>query len=196
MGNSQLQEGETLGTAVQAPTLNSGETLGDVVQANGGASGSWDTSGETINDVGNTVITPRDGESFSDTMKRAAAQGQKTTPEQIQKEVSTMPEKAAETLGVASVPLIAAGVGAGGGALLEATSKMVPTGSGFTSKLIEEEGPSLAKQGLNKAIGLGKAFINSPTTQAAARIAEGAGIGMGGYYGFRHWWDSTHGGGK
>ena len=37
-------------------------------------------SGEVTNDVGNTVIVPKDGESFADTMKRAAAQGQKTTP--------------------------------------------------------------------------------------------------------------------
>lgn len=75
-------------------------------------------SGEITNDVGNTVIVPKDGESFSDTMKRAAAQGQKTTPDQINREVATMPGKAATVLAAAPA------IGAGGSALLAAPGEL------------------------------------------------------------------------
>jgi hypothetical protein len=68
-------------------------------------------SGQVTNDVGNAVITPKDGESFADTMKRAAAQGQKTTPDQINREIATMPGKAATVL--AAAPAIGAGGAAG-----------------------------------------------------------------------------------
>jgi len=64
------------------------------------------TPGEITNDVGNTVIVPKEGENFSDTMRRAAAQGKKTTPEQINREVGTMPGKAATVL--AAAPAIGA----------------------------------------------------------------------------------------
>jgi hypothetical protein len=62
--------------------------------------------GEVKNDVGNTVIVPKEGEDFADTMRRAAAQGKKTTPEQIQAEEKTMPGKAATVL--AAAPAIGA----------------------------------------------------------------------------------------
>lgn len=75
-------------------------------------------SGEVTNDVGNTVIVPKDGESFADTMKRAAAQGQKTTPDQINREVATMPGKAATVLAAAPA------IGAGGSALLAAPGEL------------------------------------------------------------------------
>lgn len=69
-------------------------------------------TGQQTNDVGNTVIVPKDGESFADTMQRAAAQGKKTTPEQINKEVATAPKKAAEVLAAAPA------MGVGGAAAL------------------------------------------------------------------------------
>lgn len=75
--------------------------------------------GATINDVGNRVIVPTQGESFLETMQRAAAQGQRTTPEQINKEIATMPEKAAETMGVAALPLAVP-------ATLEAVANAIP----------------------------------------------------------------------
>ncbi len=63
-------------------------------------------TGEIVNDVGNKVIVPKDGESFADTMKRAVAYHNSLTPEQrqaaINKEVATMPRKTAETLGAAA----------------------------------------------------------------------------------------------
>jgi hypothetical protein len=75
--------------------------------------------GAIINDVQNRVIVPTQGESFLETMQRAAAQGQRTTPEQINKEIATMPEKVGETLGVASLPLT-------GSATLEAAANAIP----------------------------------------------------------------------
>ena len=69
-------------------------------------------AGAQVNDVGNLVITPRSGESFADTMQRAAAYGKTVTPEQINAEVRTMPAKAAETLAAAPV------IGAGGAAAI------------------------------------------------------------------------------
>ena len=50
-------------------------------------------AGEQINDVGNRVIVPQEGESFADTMKRAAAYGKTVTQEQINKEMATAPGK-------------------------------------------------------------------------------------------------------
>lgn len=72
------------------------------------------TAGQQMNDVGNTVIVPKDGEKFSDTMARAAAQGKKTTQAEINKEVSTMPKK------VAAAVLAAPVAGAAGTAALAA----------------------------------------------------------------------------
>ncbi|MGO8794541.1 MAG: hypothetical protein ACLQLC_06940 [Candidatus Sulfotelmatobacter sp.] len=63
-------------------------------------------TGEIVNDVGNKVIVPKDGESFADTMKRAVAYHKSLTPAQqqaaIDKEVATMPRKTAQTLGAAA----------------------------------------------------------------------------------------------
>jgi hypothetical protein len=79
-------------------------------------------SGEIVNDVGNTVIVPKDGESFSDTVKRAVAHQKSLTPEQqqaaIDKEVATMPAKTAQTLGAAAT------IGAVGPALLAAPGEI------------------------------------------------------------------------
>ena len=69
-------------------------------------------SGEITNDVGNTVIVPKEGESFSDTMKRAAAYGKTVTPQQINAELATAPKKAATVIGAAPI------IGAGGAAAL------------------------------------------------------------------------------
>lgn len=60
-------------------------------------------AGEEKNDVGETVIVPQDGESFLDTMKRAAAHGGQVQQSDIDKEMATAPKKVAETLGGAPV---------------------------------------------------------------------------------------------
>jgi len=81
-----------------------------------------DSTGQVTNDVGNTVIVPKDGESFSDTVQRAVAQQKGMTPQQrqdaINKETATMPAKAAQTLGAA------AGIGVAGPALLAAPGEL------------------------------------------------------------------------
>jgi hypothetical protein len=76
-------------------------------------------TGEQINDIGKTVIVPKEGESYSDTMARAAAQGKKTTQQDINDEVATAPKKAAEVLAAAPV------IGAAGAASLAAPGEIV-----------------------------------------------------------------------
>jgi hypothetical protein len=70
--------------------------------------------GEQINDVGNRVIVPDEGESFASTMQRAAAYGKTVTQEQINKETATASNK------VATVLAAAPAIGAGGAAALGA----------------------------------------------------------------------------
>ena len=63
-------------------------------------------TGEITNEVGQKVIVPKDGESFSDTLKRAVAYHKSLTPEQQQAaldaEAKTMPKKTIQTLGAAA----------------------------------------------------------------------------------------------
>jgi hypothetical protein len=132
-------------------------------------------SGEITNDVGNTVIVPKDGESFSDTMKRAAAQGQKTTPDQINREVATMPAKAPEVLAstvgaAAAIPTIAAT----GGELADLAIKHL---AGNVLPGMETEA---AKQTLLKAI---------PT------VKQLVGYGLS-YEGLKHLFNAVSGGKK
>jgi hypothetical protein len=78
-------------------------------------------SGEQLNDVGNRVIVPKDGESFSDRMARAVASGKTVTQPQIDAEMRTAPAKVAQTLvGAATIGAampaaeVAGGAGLGG----------------------------------------------------------------------------------
>lgn len=68
--------------------------------------------GEQTNDIGKTVIVPKEGESFQDTMKRAAQYGSTVTQKDINEEGATAPKKVAQSLGAA------AGIGVAGPALL------------------------------------------------------------------------------
>jgi len=110
--NSELQESQQRQAATVAASPN-GNPFDEPLASEKADATLTHPSGEITNDVGNTVIVPKDGESFSDTMKRAAAQGQKTTPDQINREVATMPAKAPEVLAstvgaAAAIPTIAA----------------------------------------------------------------------------------------
>jgi hypothetical protein len=76
-------------------------------------------SGEQVNDVGNRVIVPKQGENFADTMSRAAAYGKTVTPRQINAEVATAPKKAGQVglsalLGGAAIPAAEVGTAAYG----------------------------------------------------------------------------------
>jgi len=63
-------------------------------------------TGEIVNDVGQKVIVPKDGESFADTLKRAVAYHNSLTSKQqkaaLDAEAATMPKKTTETLGAAA----------------------------------------------------------------------------------------------
>jgi hypothetical protein len=104
-------------------------------------------SGQVTNDVGNTVITPKDGESFADTMKRAAAQGQQTTPDQINREIATMPGKAATVLAAAPA------IGAGGATALAAPGELADLAiKHLAGNVLPGMETEAAKQTLLKAI--------------------------------------------
>jgi hypothetical protein len=79
-------------------------------------------TGEIVNDVDQKVIVPKDGENFSDTLKRAIAYHKSLTPEQQQAvldaEAKTMPKKTVQTLGAAAT------IGAVGPALLAAPGEI------------------------------------------------------------------------
>ena len=100
----QLPPGATLvddGSSSQMK-LPPGATLvsGSVPQSKTGG------NGEVVNDVGNKGIVPAPGESFGDTMKRAAAYGKTVTQGQINKELATAPKKVGTVL--AAAPAIGA----------------------------------------------------------------------------------------
>jgi len=112
-------------------------------------SSSPDQSGQITNDVGNQVIVPKEGEDFSDTIKRAVAYNKSLTPQQrqaaIDKEAATIPEKANE------VSAAAAGIGLAGPALLAAPGevvgalKAIPGASEAVLRHLEEHAAAYAK---------------------------------------------------
>src|ERR1700693_4500548 len=92
-------------------------------------------TGQITNDVGNTVIVPKEGESFSDTMARAAAYGKTVTPQQINVELATAPKKAATVLAAAPA------IGAGGTAALAIPGEAVASGE----RLLQMTGSQLQR---------------------------------------------------
>jgi len=92
-------------------------------------------TGQATNDVGNTVIVPKEGETFADTMQRAATQGKQTTPEQVNAEEATMPKKVAEVLAAAP------GIGAGGAAALAGVGE----GTAVLKHIADTYGPVAVK---------------------------------------------------
>lgn len=106
------------------------------------------TPGEITNDVGNTVIVPKPGEDFMDTINRVHAYGKKVTQQQLDAETATMPEKAKTVLEAA--PLAGfAGAGALAGAAelpaltssamgaVKAMAKAHPLAAGLIKKALE-----------------------------------------------------------
>jgi hypothetical protein len=126
MGTIPIPQGTTIGDDVAQNQPQAQQTVpipSDAVIQN---------EGEQINDVGNAVIVPKPDESFADTMARAAAHGKTVTPDQLNREVKTMPGKVATTLAAAPV------IGAAGAAALaapgeafnvakQALSRVIPT---------------------------------------------------------------------
>jgi hypothetical protein len=109
-----------------------------------------DQSGQITNDVGNQVFVPKEGEDFSDTVKRAVDYNKSLTPQQrqetIDKETATIPKKANE------VSAAAAGIGIAGPALLaapgEAVSaiKAIPGATEAILQHLEERAGEIAEQ--------------------------------------------------
>lgn len=97
----------------QQPTQPSGLPEGYTIETNDDTP---QNTGQVTNDVGNPVIVPKDGESFSDTMARAVQRGQSLSPAQkqdeVDKEMSTAGGKVATTL--AAAPAIGAALAAPG----------------------------------------------------------------------------------
>jgi hypothetical protein len=81
--------GKVVQPAPSSQTFDFSDLGGKVVKA---------APGQVRNDVGNTVIVPKDDESFADTMKRAANYGKTVTQPQIDAEMKSAPAKVAETL--------------------------------------------------------------------------------------------------
>jgi hypothetical protein len=206
MADTQLQAGETLGSVIQAPALNPGETLGDVVgqvdqaipKVPGGVQGADPTSPQPDMEMENSIAVPDAGR-----IPGVASRGNKVTERQA--------------AGGLAAGALAGGTALAAPELLGATTELVPTGSGFTRGLVEEEGPSLARQGFGKisdyigaaaknpyvrgaakAAGLGEA-IHVATNPSKAWKSAGdaaltaAGAVQAGYQGFKHWLDSTGG---
>lgn len=110
-----------------------------------------DTSGISRNSDGSWVITPKEGESFADTMKRAAEAGKHVTPEIIQSQTRKGLKEAPVVL--ASAPLI----GAGGAAAL--------TGAGATIARIPQAAEAILDHAETFAKGIAQRY---PTLVSAA----------------------------
>jgi hypothetical protein len=78
-----------------------------------------------VHDDGSFTLTPKDGESFADTMKRAAQAGQGVSQQQVDSQT---------TKGISEAPHVMAaalGIGAGGAAALAAPSAIPTLATGF-----------------------------------------------------------------
>lgn len=129
-------------TADGAQPQNSMDVLKAVAaDPNYGHSDPTDT-GEQKNEIGKTIIVPKENEDFTDTMKRAAAQGKKTTQKDIDDEMVTAVDhtdaqgnfhvgKAAQVLAAAPAIGVAgaaglAGAGEAGAAIIEHVKSILP----------------------------------------------------------------------
>jgi hypothetical protein len=133
------------GAAPTATTPDSGNPFDTPLESEKAAEGGSGTTGEITNDVGQKVIVPKDGESFSDTLKRATAYHKSLTPEQqkaaMNAEESTIPKKAAQTMGAAGA------IGVAGPAALAGLGEVVEAAPG----VIREIGRQAMEFGEGKA---------------------------------------------
>src|SRR5215469_1741392 len=93
------------------------------------------------------TITPQAGESFSDTMNRAAQAGRTVTPQEVSSQgLKGLREAPAVGATATGIGALLPAMGAGIGALAAPTTQTVTQGSGFLTQQIEQEGPSLLRQ--------------------------------------------------
>ena len=126
-------------------------------------------SGAQVNDVGNLVITPRPGESFADTMNRAAAYGKTVTPDQVNAEVRTAPTKALATLAAAPV------IGATGTAALAGLGELPALGKQAVDSGVQYLKSVLPEQATaDQIIKIGKIVRDLSLTTAAGKYLYNA----------------------
>ena len=144
-GGQQAPQGQT-----QAPNPQASQTLPDTLPADyfdkqDNPPADPRQTGEITNDVGQKVIVPKDGESFSDTMKRAVAYHKSLTPEQQQAaldaETKTIPAKAVEA-GIGG-PLAAVGSYAAGAMGLAGAGAVADAAKNYVLKQLAEQSPEL-----------------------------------------------------
>ncbi len=126
-------------------------------------SGDWfsdnaPVAGQQTNDTGGTIIVPKDGESFLDTMRRAAAQGGNTTQAQLDASMRSAPGKVATVLTAAPV------IGAAGAAGIAAS----------------DLGLWQAAKGLGYGTEMVKDMLSTPTGKYVLQEAIKAGLHVGG----------------
>ena len=114
-------------------------------------------SGQVKNDVGETVIVPKDGESYQDTIRRAIAHGATLQQSDIDKEMATAPKKAAIVIG--SLPVIAA-AGVGGLTAADMGLWQMAKGLGYTGEAVKDAlstpaGRFILKRALDAGLGAG-----------------------------------------
>lgn len=123
--------------------------------------------GEITNDIGKTVIVPKDGEAFSETLSRAVAQGRKTKQKDIDDELATAPGKAATVLAAAPA------IGAVGAASL--------TGAGVLGKEALSLGSEYAEYGAQKVAEMAAEHPEATkfVVKTLAGLLAGEGLGLG-----------------
>lgn len=130
------------GYSLEQPAQQQAATSLSSLPAGYSIESSPDQSGEATNDVGATVIVPKDGESYADTVQRAIARA-KQNPDAVQADIAkeatpkNLATKSAETLGAA------AGIGVMGPATLAAVGEAGAAASDYALKVIG----SLPKEG-------------------------------------------------
>jgi len=132
---SEVQDHQAAHAATVAASDNGNPFNEPLLSEKAEAQATGSESGQITNDVGNSVIVPKEGEAFADTMQRAAAQGTQTTPAQVNSELGTAPKKVAEVLAAAPA------IGAGGAAALAGLGE----GTAVLKHIAETYGPVAAK---------------------------------------------------
>lgn len=144
------------------------EELPQVVQGIQKANAPVD-KGEQTNDIGKTVIVPKEDEEFSDTMNRAVAQGKKTTQQDIDDEMATAPKKAATVLAAAPA------IGAGGAAALAGSGVVAKDAAGLGAEYVEHFG----REGVAKIAEMAQAHPEATKMVVKTLLGLLAGEGFG-----------------
>lgn len=92
--------------------------------------------GQQINDVGNTVIVPKEGESYADTIKRAVDHYKKMPPSELQDRINRETSMRSLAPKVATTLAAAPAIGAGGSAILSLPGEVLGAARSALPKVI------------------------------------------------------------